>query len=59
MILVLLCLAGSCGCGLWLNYYLPKLPVPFLPLGEFQLDDETLSGTEPDAFYQAFLVSFL
>ena len=56
MILLLLCLAGACGCGLWLNYYVPLLPVPFLPLGEFFHGDEVVPGTEPEPFYQAFLV---
>lgn len=54
VILVLLCLAGACGCGLWLKSYVPHLPVPFLPLVEFD-GDNSVAGTEPDPFYQAFL----
>lgn len=56
MILIVLCLAGACGCGLWLNFYMDKLPVPFLPLGQFMVGDELgTAGAEPDPFYQAFL----
>ena len=56
MILLLLCLAGATGCGLWLNFYMDKLPVPFLPLGQFQTAGEmSAAGAEPDPFYQAFL----
>lgn len=55
VILVLLCLAGACGCGLWLKSYIPHLPVPFLPLVELHTGDDALAGTEPDPFYQAFL----
>ncbi len=57
VILILLCLTGACGCGLWLNFYVTRLPVPFLPLGEFNNGDDILSGMEPDPFYQAFLVN--
>lgn len=55
VILVLLCLAGACGCGLWLKSYVPHLPVPFLPLVEFHAGDNVTAGSEPDPFYQAFL----
>lgn len=52
MILLVLCLAGACGCGLWLKSYISVLPVPFLPLGDFHVGN---GGAEPDPFYQAFL----
>ncbi|XP_045030963.1 phospholipid-transporting ATPase VD isoform X1 [Daphnia magna] len=55
VILVLLCLAGACGCGLWLKSYIPYLPVPFLPLVNFHGGDDILAGNDPDPFYQAFL----
>ena len=56
VILLVLCLAGACGCGLWLQSYIPHLPVPFLPLGDFQsATDEALAGAEPDPIYQGFL----
>ena len=56
VILLLLCLAGGTCCGLWLNFYMVKLPVPFLPLSQFQTAGEMLlAGAEPDPFYQAIL----
>ena len=57
MILVLLCLAGACGCGLWLQSYMDKLPIPFLPLVKFNADGrvDSAADSEPDPLYQAFL----
>jgi len=57
VILVLLCLAGACGCGLWLQSYMDKLPIPFLPLVKFNADGrvDSAADSEPDPLYQAFL----
>jgi len=53
VILLVLCLAGAIGCGLWLKSYIPVLPVPFLPMNEFMIGDGV--DGKPSAFYQGFL----
>ena len=53
VILLVLCLAGAFGCGLWLKSYVPVLPVPFLPMSEFMVGDGT--NSKPSSFYQGFL----